>query len=75
MAKSRTTPSRSPSQRFVASLGFSHGNGSTKAETDAERLARIETLLERITESLETQFKRMAEMQGVIDRLSAERRR
>jgi hypothetical protein len=77
MAKSRSTPSPSPSpsRQYLASLGFSNGNGSPKPETDTARLVRIETLLERVQGTLETQFKRMGEMQALIDRLCADRNR
>jgi hypothetical protein len=74
MAKSRSTPS--PKRRpFVSSLGFAGGNGSPVAETDAERLARMEEVLARIQTTLDTQFQRIADMQVLIDRLTAERNR
>jgi hypothetical protein len=74
MAKSRATPS--PTRRpFIRSLGFSGGNGSPVPVTDAERLARMEEALTRIQTTLDTQFQRIADMQVLIDRLTAERNR
>jgi len=74
MAKSHSTPS--PTRRpFMSSLGVGGGNGSPVPETDAERLARVEEGLDRIQTTLETQFQRIADMQVLIDRLTAERNR
>ena len=64
-----------PSKQFVASLGFSGGNGEIHPESDGERLVRIEKLLGRVQEALETQFERISDMQLSIDRLTAERDR
>jgi hypothetical protein len=75
MAKSPSIPT--PTRPFVKYLGSGNGNGngSPPFETDAERLARIEGLLTRVQTVLETQFLRMADMQALIDRLTAERNR
>jgi hypothetical protein len=70
MAKSRSTPTPRP---FVTSLGFSGGNGKPAPETDAERLAHVEQVLARMQVTLDTQFRRIADMQVLIDRLTAER--
>ena len=76
MAKSRFTPPSSTAAReYAARMGFAGGNGSPKAETNSEHLARIETLLEHVQESLDTQFKRIADMQAAIDRMKAEQHR
>ena len=73
MAPSRSTLAHS--KQFVASLGFSSGNGRVAPESDSERLVRIELLLGRVQEALETQFERISDMQAIIDRLTAERGR
>ena len=77
MAKSRTTrppPVFETVRRYTAQLGLTGGNGAPEAETDAERLERIERLLEAMQAMLDTQFKRISEMQVEIDRLAKERR-
>ncbi len=74
MAKSRSSSSPAP-RSFVSSLGFTGGNGSPVPETDSDRLARIEEVLARMQATLETQFQRIADMQVMIDRLTAERNR
>jgi len=73
MAKSRSTPT--PTRPFVKYLGSGNDNGTPPPETDAERLARVEELLDRMQIALETQFQRIADMQVLIDRLNAERQR
>ncbi len=73
MAKSRSTPI--PSRPFVKYFAHGNGNGTPPPETDAERLARMEELLNRMQIALETQFKRIADMQVLIDRINAERPR
>jgi len=42
------------------------GNGSPAPEPD--RLARIETMLERLQQTLDTQFERIAQIQAQLDR-------
>jgi hypothetical protein len=74
MAKSRSTPPATP-RPFVRRLDLAHGNGSPVPETDTQRFDLLEGLLVRIQETLETQFKRMADMQVLIDRLTADRDR
>lgn len=75
MAKSRSIPtSTRPFVRYLGS-GNGNGHGSPPLETDDERLARIEGVLTRMQTVLETQFLRMADMQVLIDRLTAERNR
>ena len=73
MAKSRSTPSLN--RPFVSSLGFTGGNGSPAPETGADRLTRMEAVLARMQATLDTQFQRIADMQVLIDRLTAERNR
>ena len=79
MAKSRSTPT--PTRPFVRYLahgsgnGNGNGNGAPPHETDAERLAHVEQLVARLQTMLDTQFQRIADMQVVIDRLTAERNR
>jgi hypothetical protein len=79
MVKSRTTlpPVISPVidsiRRYTAQLGLTGGNGAPHAETDSERLAHIERLMESMQTMLDTQFKRMSEMQVAIDRLVPKR--
>ena len=71
-----TRSTTSPTQRpFVTYLRSGNGNGSLPPETEGERLARIEDVLIRMQTVLETQFQRMADMQVLIDRLTAERNR
>jgi hypothetical protein len=65
-------PTRRP---FVSYLGSGNGNGSPVPKTEAQRLAHVEELLLRMETVLETQFQRMADMQVLIDRLTAERNR
>ena len=72
MAKSRSIPTARP---FVTSLGFTGGNGKPAPETEVARLAHVEQLLTRMQTMLETQFQRIADMQVLIDRLTAERNR
>jgi hypothetical protein len=59
----------------VSYLGSGNGNGSPVHKTEAQRLAHVEELLLRMETVLETQFQRMADMQVLIDRLTAERNR
>jgi len=73
MAKSRSTPT--PTRPFVKYLAHGNGNGAPPPETDAERLERLEELLNGMQIALETQFQRIADMQVLIDRLNAERQR
>jgi hypothetical protein len=71
MPKTRTTTRlRSPRSLF-AGFTFAGGNGEPAAESDAERFARIEAVLERMQQVLDTQLRRMGEMQVAIDRLLA----
>ena len=72
MAKSPSTPTP---RSLVRSLVFSRDNGSPTLETDTERLARLEDMLTRTQAALDTQFQRLADMQVLIDRLTAERNR
>ena len=48
----------------------SGGNGSPK-DSQADRLARIESVLDTIEASLETQFQRIADLQVQLDRVIA----
>ena len=75
MAKSRSTPTST--RPFVSYRGHGNGNGhgSPPPENDGERLARVEESLTRLQTMMETQFKRTADMQVLIDRLTAERNR
>jgi hypothetical protein len=76
MATTRSTPS--PTRRpFISYLspGNGNGNGSPAPETEVQRLAHVEESLIRMQAVLETQFTRIAEMQVLIDRLNAERKR
>ena len=43
------------------------GNGAPVPETDAERIAHLEALMERMQQTLDVQFRRMAEMQMQLD--------
>jgi hypothetical protein len=74
MATTRSTLS-ADTRPFVKYFGAGNGNGSPAPETDAQRLAHVEELLRRMQTVLETQFQRMADMQVLIDRLTAERNR
>jgi hypothetical protein len=73
MLKSRSTPTST--RPFIRYLGTGNGNGAARPETDAERFMHIEDLLTRMQTMLETQFNRIADMQVLIDRLTAERNR
>jgi len=73
MAKSHSTPKATTP--FISYVGPGNGNGTPPPETDAERLARVEELLNRMQIVLETQFQRIEDMQVLIDRLNAERHR
>ncbi len=59
----------------MSPLGYMGGNGSHAPETEAERLTRMEAVLARMQAALDTQFQRIADMQVLIDRLTAERNR
>jgi hypothetical protein len=71
MAKSHSMPTST--RTFVQYLGS--GNGSRPPETKVQRLSHIEESLVRMQSVLETQFRRMADMQVLVDRLTAERNR
>jgi len=74
MATTRSTPS--PTRRpFISYLSPGNGKGSPAPETEVQRLAHVEESLIRMQAVLETQFTRIAEMQVLIDRLNAERKR
>jgi len=73
MAKSRLRPTSEQTPGMRAFLGG--GNGATPKETDTERLVRLEHLIERVQQTLETQFQRMADLQVQLDRLEFSRRR
>ena len=72
MTKSRiiTTPTR-PIRPYSAHASLAGGNGSPVQETHAERLAHIEAILEKLQQTLDVQFQRMADMQVLIDRLTS----
>jgi hypothetical protein len=55
--------------RAAARVRVTGRNGS--AESDANRDARIDALLESIQQTLETQFRRIAAMQAELDHLKA----
>jgi hypothetical protein len=46
---------------------LTRGNGTP--EPDADRLARLEQVIEDMQQTLDTQFRRMADMQAEIDAL------
>jgi hypothetical protein len=74
MAKSRSH--QPTSERTLGMHAFlDGGNGATPRETDTERLVRLEHLMERVQQTLETQFQRMADLQVQLDRLEFSRRR
>ena len=72
MAKPRVTVTH---RAFVGRVNRSGGNDYPERETDAQSFTRIEDALVRIEAALATQFQRMADMQVLIDRLTAERNR
>jgi hypothetical protein len=72
MPKSRLTPS-SQTRPDTSPLSMKAGIGPSILETDADRFARFEVLLERMQHTLDMQFQRIAELQAVLDRLAAPR--
>jgi hypothetical protein len=74
MATTHSTPSLTP-RPFVRYFGSGNGDGSPAPKTEAQRLAHVEELLLRMQTVLETHFERMANMQVLIDRLTAEQNR
>ena len=73
MAKARLTPL--PKRFVAAKASLAGGYGSPAPETDAEHLERVEDALADIRRLLQVQLQRMGEMQAMIDRLMAERKR
>jgi hypothetical protein len=72
MSKSRPIPS--PNARpHTSRMSMKGGDGDFVLETDAERFARFEVLLERMQQTLDLQFQRIAELQVVLDRLATPR--
>ena len=66
MAKSRQAlPSKA--RPYTSRLSLTGGNGAPGPETDAERIAHLEALVERMQQTLDVQFKRIAEMQMQLD--------
>ena len=55
-------PRRSPH------IQFSGGNGEISNETLAERMARLETLMESLSQKLDAQLRRTGEIQAQLDR-------
>ena len=71
MANSTRSPSlAAPARPYMAQASLTGGNGSPPSETEAQRLARMESLVERMRHELDVQLQRMAEMQVAIDRLT-----
>jgi hypothetical protein len=54
-----------------AHLSLTGGNGTPVADSPADRLARVESLLEDIQQRLDTQFQRIADLQVQLDRSMA----
>ena len=49
------------------------GNGSPPEESDAQRFARLDSLVETMRHELEVQLKRIADLQVQLDRAIADR--
>ena len=77
MAKSRLAPPLPSPRGHTHRATLTGGNGSPTdgQETSVQRLERIEAMLERMQQTLDTQFHRMADIQVVLDRLTAAERR
>ena len=79
MAKLRLTPPLLSPRMRTHRVGSSNGNGNGSQvdgqETIENRVQRIETILERMQQTLDTQFKRMSDLAALIDRLNAVERR
>ena len=71
MSKSRTSTPPIPPRPYTATL--TGGNGSPPEESDTQRYARLESLIETMRHELNVQLKRIAELQAQLDRAIADR--
>jgi hypothetical protein len=60
MPRTSPTPRRRP-----------NGDGSLRSDASSDRLEQLEVAVGLIQQTLDVQFKRIAEMQAEIDRISA----
>ena len=71
MSKSRTSIPPIPSRPYTATL--TGGNGALPQESDTQRFARLESVIETMRRKLDVQLKRIAELQAQLDRAIAYR--
>jgi hypothetical protein len=70
MARVERAASSSPRRAPLRATG---GDGETAAETLAERVARLETLMESLLQKMDAQLRRTGEIQVQLDRAINER--
>ena len=70
-SRAATPPAAPASRRRPIRAHLTDGNVSPYP--DADRLARVEAMLEQLQQTLETQFERIAQLQAQLDRAIADR--
>ena len=73
MPKSRTSAPITPPRPYTANTKLTGGNGSSPEESDTQRFARLESVIEQMRHELDVQLKRIAELQAQLDRAIADR--
>ena len=64
----RVTRARTAAPRRSPDIQASGGNGEISNETLAERMARLEALIESLSHKLDAQLRRTGEIQAQLDR-------
>ena len=62
-------------QKETSQRQHSDGDGAVHIDPSMSRLDRIEAALELVQQTLDVQFRRMADMQAELDLMKAKRRR
>lgn len=75
MPKDRTTTPPISPRPYTASTAqkLTGGNGSPPEESDAERLKRVESVVETMRHELDVQLQRIADLQAQLDRAITDR--
>jgi hypothetical protein len=73
MPKSRTLAPLTPPRPYAAHITLTGGNGSPHEESDAERFARLDSVIGKMQHELDVQLKRIADLQVQLDRAIADR--
>ena len=72
MSSKHASPTVPPLRNRAIRASLTGGNGSPTVEAP-DRMSRVEAALERIQQTLDTQFERIAQIQNQLDRAIADR--